>query len=145
MKALPEKVSRKTSKKIRNSSSLPALKYKLKKPEKEKLNILACDQLESKMMTLMDQNSVDSEVELASQYSTHSLVARPEARKVALQHIRQKKENIENSQDFVTNSRKILMKGISIQDKHEETRRLEGKSPNNNITRIHPYGEREIG
>jgi len=132
---LPDKPSKKLAKKLtkkpRNASSLPALKYKINVSDKAKLDIFDPDiinnpdQMESKMKKLLDQNSIESDTELASQFSWQSFVANPDARKIALQHIRQKKENIESSQDFVMNSRKILMKGISIHDKLEETRRLE--------------------
>lgn len=49
--------------------------------------------------------------------SCKSMVPVNEAQKVALMHMRPIKDNTESSRDFVVNSRNILMKEISIQDK----------------------------
>lgn len=86
----------------------------------------------------MNQNSVDSDTEVDSHIyaSSSSLVYNSDARKMALQHLRPKRENVENSKDFVINSRKILKKEISIQDKIEETQRLEGTKYQSIILKI---------
>ena len=141
---MPDKSKKNKLKTIKNSSSLPALKCKAKIHNSKMINIFDQgnfwnnnstenldfpNQLENKMRTLMDQNSIDSDTEAASQIyaSSSSLMYNSNSRKMALQHLRPKRENYESSRDFVINSRKILKKEISIQDKIEETQRLEGK------------------
>ena len=133
LKGLSTKETKKVKKKrFKNSSSLPMIKYNQKGAEDKMINIFEPEnlahpnQLENKMRTLMDQNSIDSEPEAVSYMSTRTLVPSQDTRQLALLHIRPSKENTESSKDFVSNSRKILMKEISIQDKIEETRRLEG-------------------
>lgn len=62
--------------------------------------------------------------ELHSQVSLKSLLPVTNSRQLALNLMRPNRDTSESAKEFVMNSRCILMKEISIQDKKEETKRL---------------------
>jgi len=74
--------------------------------------------LQNKINTMVDDKSDNSDSDVRSRVSCRSLVPADEARKMALQHMRPKRENVESSKDFVINSRNILIKEIQVSDIH---------------------------